>query len=46
VPLKITYIEEVIGVLLKTTSFWLNHIIHNMMPMPTRKIYLLLEDIL
>jgi hypothetical protein len=45
VPLKITCIYEVIRVLLKTTSFRLNHIAHNMTPMPTRKICLLLEDI-
>jgi hypothetical protein len=43
VPLKITCIEEDIVTLLNTTSLRLNHITHNMAPISTRKICMLLE---
>jgi hypothetical protein len=45
VPLKIIYIEEDIDTLLNTTSLQLNHISHNMTPMPTKNICLLLKFI-
>jgi hypothetical protein len=40
VPQKITCMEEDINTLLNTTSMHLNHIAHNMVPIPTRKISL------
>jgi hypothetical protein len=43
VPLKITCIEEDTTTLLNTISLRLNHIAHNMAPIPTRKICPLLE---